>query len=99
MLLSIIFTLLSMPRVIFNISAIAIRASSWVSLSSLFKASSTSFLPSSFFRNFSKKTLSQGPKIAGDELTPSPLFNLHCHDRQNREYFYHDFHHHVRHFL
>src|SRR6266849_3508896 len=98
-LLSITFMLLSMPRVTFNTSAVAIFASSRVSLSSLFKASSTSFLPSSFFRNFSKKTMSQDSKIAGDELTPSPLFDLHCHNREDREHFYHDFHHHVRHCL
>lgn len=49
------FTLSSTLCVILNTSAVAILASSWVSLSSLFKASSTSFLPSSFFRNFSMK--------------------------------------------
>src|SRR6266849_3587849 len=43
--------------------------------------------------------MSQDPKIAGDELTPSPLFNLHRHNRKDREYFHHDFHHHVRHCL
>jgi hypothetical protein len=43
--------------------------------------------------------MSQDSKIAGDELTPSPLFNLHCHNRKDREHFYHDFHHHVRHCL
>jgi hypothetical protein len=43
--------------------------------------------------------LESRPKNAGDELTPSPLFDLHCRDRKDREDFHHDIHHHVCHFL
>ena len=42
-----------------EVSTIAIRASSIVSVSSLFSASSTSFLPSSFFTIYSKETKSR----------------------------------------
>ena len=47
-------TLSSTLSVTFNVSAIAIRASSRVRVSSFFSASSISFLPSNFFKNFSK---------------------------------------------
>jgi hypothetical protein len=49
-------TLSSTLCVTFRVSVIAIRASSMVSVSSLFSASSTSFRPSSFLTNFSKES-------------------------------------------
>jgi len=50
-------------QVTFKVSAIAIRASSIVSVSSLFSASSIPFLPSSFFTNFSKESKSRTNNI------------------------------------
>jgi hypothetical protein len=86
------FTLSSMLCVTFNISAVAIRASSWVSLSSLFSAPSISFLPISLLRNFSDEHQPKSPIIADHQLTWSSLFNLIGGNRENVEYFGHDFH-------
>lgn len=47
------FTLSSMLCETFNTSAVTMRTSSWVSLSSLFSAPSISFLPINFLRYFS----------------------------------------------
>jgi hypothetical protein len=56
-------TLSSTLCVTFRVSAIAIRASSIVSVSSRFSASSISFRPSSFLTNFSKESGSKGSNI------------------------------------
>lgn len=90
-------TLSSIPCVTFNISAVAMRASSWVSLSSLFSAPSISFLPVSFLRYLSDEHQPQSSTIGDHQLTWSPLFNLIGGNRENTEYFDHDFHDRVRH--
>ena len=91
-------TLSSTLFVTFKVSAIAIRASSIVSVSSFFNASSISFFPSSFFRNFSikKKVIIEQLMIV-DQLTRSTLSNLFCGNGENRKYFYHDLHDHISH--
>jgi hypothetical protein len=86
-----LFTFSSTLRVVFKTSAVAIRASSSVSESSLFSESSISFFPSSLFKYFSGANLSEERKIKKKQPTRSFLFYVFCHDRENGEYFDHDF--------
>jgi hypothetical protein len=85
------FTLSSTLRVVFKTSAVAIRASSSVSESSLFSESSILFFPSSLFKYFSGANVSEGRKIKKEQPTRSFLFNLLCHDPEDRQYLNHDF--------
>ena len=77
----------------FNISAAAIRASSWVNLSNLFRASSISFLPTSFFRNFSGKSLVaiEYRRKQRTRSTLSHFLRSNCEDIQNFDHNLHDY--------
>jgi hypothetical protein len=80
----------------FKISAAAIRASSWVNLSNRFRASSISFFPTSFFRNFSETSLAT-IKYRLEQRTRSSLSHFlrsNCEDVQHLD---HDLHDYVRH--
>ena len=79
------FTLSSIVCVTFRTCAVAIRASSCVSLSSLFNASSMSVLPTSFLRYFSKNTSVNCDRFAPQGLTRSALPDLFRRDRKDAE--------------
>ena len=78
-------TLLSTVCATFKTCAVAIRASSCVSLSSLFSASSMSVLPTSFFIYFSDSISVNSDIFVEQLLTCSALPNLFCHNRKNAE--------------
>jgi hypothetical protein len=71
-------TSLLMAFVIFRSCAEAIRASSCVSLSSLFSVSSMSFFPISFFRYFSEYDVVRGILFVKKTLTCSALLDFFC---------------------
>src|SRR6266576_6652279 len=79
------FTLSSTVCVTFRFCAAAIRASSCVSLSSLFSASSTSVLPNSFFAYFADRPSVNDVIFICEILTHSALLDLLCRDPQNGE--------------
>ena len=66
-------------------SAAAIRGSSCVKLSSLFNASSTSVLPTSFFRYFSENIHVNSDIFVPQELTRSALLYLFRRNRKNAD--------------
>ena len=83
-------TLLSIVFVTFRSCAAAIRASSCVSLSSLFSASSISFFPISFFRYFSENGFVKwGNLFVKETLTCSALFDFFCRNSNEVEDFNH----------
>jgi hypothetical protein len=79
------FTLSSIVCVTFRTCAVAIRASSCVSLSNLFNASSISVLPTSFLRYFSENISVNGDRFAPQTLTRSALPDLFRCNRKNAE--------------
>jgi hypothetical protein len=92
-------TLLSIVFVTFRSCAAAIRASSCVSLSSLFSASSTSAFPISFFRYCSGNGSISGNLFVQHRLTGSALFEFlcsNCKDVKDLDQYCHDC---VHHFL
>src|SRR6266852_2315649 len=78
-------TLSSTLCVAFRTCAVAIRASSCVSLSSLFNPSSMSVLPTNFFRYFSENIFVNGDNFVQRGLTCSALLHLLCGNCKNRE--------------
>src|SRR6266849_8985354 len=83
-------TLLSIVFVTFRSCAAAIRASSCVSLSSLFSASSMSFFPISFFRYFSENGFVSGDLFVKETLTCSALLHFFCRNSDKVEDLYHN---------
>ena len=79
------FTLSSIVCVTFRTCAVAIRASSCVSLSSLFNASSMSVFPTSFFRYFSENISVNGDRCESQGLTRSSLPDLLRRNRKDAE--------------
>ena len=85
--------------VAFRTCAVAIRASSFVRLSSLFNASSISpVLPTSFFRYFSKQFSAGNDTIIQECLTRTALPNLLGSNTKNREHLHHNLYDYIRHF-
>ena len=80
----------------FRISAAAIRASSRVSLSNRFRASSISFFPTSFFRNFPEHRLA-AIKYHREQRTRSTLSHFLCCNREYVQHLNHDLHGYVGH--
>src|SRR6266702_1400176 len=90
----IVVTLLSTMCVRFRICAAAIRASSCVSSSSRFRASSISFFPTSFFRYFSERRLADDCISRREQRTPSilpHLFRCNREDVQHFDHYRHDY--------
>ena len=92
-------TLSSTVCVTFRTCAVAIRASSCVSLSSLFNASSISARPINFLRYFSENNSVNGDVFVQQALTRSALFNIFCGNRKNGQDFNHDSRDCIHHFL
>jgi hypothetical protein len=99
MLFAIPWTLSSTVLATFRTCAAAIRASSCVSLSSLFSASSMSVLPISFFRYFSVNSSVNGNTIIQQQLTRPSLSDLFSCNSNNVEDFHHYFRDCIHHFL
>src|SRR5216683_2180057 len=91
-------TLSSTVCVTFRTCAVAIRASSCVSLSSLFSPSSMSVLPISFFIYFSAYRSAKHDIFVEELLTRSSLLNFFRRNPKNREYLHHDLNDYIRHF-
>src|SRR6267154_463076 len=92
------FTLSSTVCVAFRFCAAAIRASSSVSLSSLFSASSISVLPISFFAYFSDHLSVNDVIFICKILTHPALLDLLCRDPQNGENLDHYLNEYIHHF-
>jgi hypothetical protein len=99
MLSAIPWTLSSTVLATFRTCAAAIRASSCVSLSSLFSASSISVLPISFFRYFSENGSVNGNTIIQRQLTHPSLSDLFSCNSKNVEHLHHNFRDYIHHFL
>jgi hypothetical protein len=80
----------------FRISAAAIRASSWVNLSNRFRASSISFFPTSFFRNFPEHRLA-AIEYRQEQRTRSTLSHFLRCNREDVQHLDHDLYSYVRH--
>src|SRR5580698_2771904 len=93
------FTLSSTICVAFRFCAATIRASSCVSLSSFFSASSISVLPISFFAYFSNHLSANDITFIREILTHSALLNLLCRNPENREYLSHYLNDYVHHLI
>src|SRR5260221_1229762 len=92
------FTLSSAVCVALRFCAMTIRASSFVSLSSFFNASTKSVLPANLFRYFSGYFPVNDGMFVYDLLTCPALPDLLCRNPKNEKNFYHDLYHHVHHF-
>src|SRR6202789_4526844 len=92
-------TLSSTVLATFRTCAAAIRASSCVSLSNLFSASSISVLPNNFIRYFSGNGSVNGNTIIQQRLTRPSLSDLFSRNSKNVEHLHHCFGDYVHHFL
>src|SRR5260221_2563199 len=90
-------TLSSTACVAFKFCAMAIRASSCVSLSSLVSASSISVRPANLFRYFSEDISVGGTKFVQESLTCPALLDLLCRNPKDRKDLHHDLDHHIHH--
>src|SRR6267154_5776548 len=93
------WTLSSTVLATFRTWAAAIRASSCVSLSSLFSASSISVLPISFFKYFSENGSVNGSTFEQQQRTHPPLSDLFSCNSKNVKDFHQYFSDYVHHFL
>jgi hypothetical protein len=99
MLSAIPWTLSSTVLATLRTCAAAIRASSCVSLSSLFSASSISVLPISFFRYFSENGSINGNAIIQRQLTHPSLSDLFSCNSKDVQDLHHRFGDYIHHFL
>src|SRR6266849_10474386 len=78
--------------------AVTIRTSSFVSLSSLFSASSMSVFPISFFKNFSENFLIKSDLVVQELLTHTALLHLLRSHPKNRKHLHHYLYNNIYHF-